>query len=348
MPLPEAPRAPRSLDPARLSRLARSPIAPLLAALLLAGLAFSVLSPYFLTPANLLNIGRQIAVVSVVALGVTAVIISGEIDLSMGSVMALSSVVIGAVLHDKGQGAALSDVALAVLAAVSTGLCLGLWNGLLTVVGKLPSFIVTLGTLSIGSGLALSYRQGAPEPIASAAFLGAFGEGKIPGGVPVLVVYPAVVFVALWFLLGFTWFGIQTYATGGNTEAARLAGVPVGRVKITALALCGALSGVAGVLGTARVRTAMPQLGAGIELDAIAAAVLGGTRLSGGYGTAPGTLLGVMLIGVVSNGLTLLGVRSPVQLVIKGLIIIAAVLFDRARAGGWLKRRPRGDEASAP
>ncbi|NUQ78485.1 MAG: ABC transporter permease [Polyangiaceae bacterium] len=344
MPMPEGPRASRLLLSAR---LLSSPLAPLLAALLFAGIAFSLLSPYFLTPQNLLNIGRQIAVVSVVALGVTAVIIAGEIDLSMGSVMALSSVVIGVVLHEKGQGAALTDVALAVFAALCTGFCLGLFNGVLTVVAKLPSFIVTLGTLSIGSGLALSYRQGTPEPIASAAFLRTFGDGTIAGVLPVLVVYPAVLFGVLWFLLGFTWFGIQTYATGGNTEAARLAGVPVGRVKITALVLSGVLSGVAGVLGTARVRTAMPQLGAGIELDAIAAAVLGGTRLSGGYGTAPGTLLGVMLIGVVSNGLTLLGVRSPVQLVIKGMIIIAAVLFDRARAAGWLKRMPREPDLTA-
>jgi ribose transport system permease protein len=322
---------------ARARRSLRSPVTPALAALLAVGLLFSLLSPFFLTLQNLLNIGRQIAVVSVVALGVTVVIISGEIDLSMGSVMAVTSVVIGAVLRDRGPSATPADVSLAVLAALGVGLVFGLFNGLLTVKGELPSFIVTLGTLSIGSGLALSYQQGTPEPIFSDTFLRAFGEGKIAGGVPVLVVYPAVVFALLWFLLNATWFGIQTYATGGNREAARLAGVPVDRVKITALVLSGVLAAVAGVLGTARVRTALPELGLGIELDAIAAAVLGGTRLSGGHGTALGTLLGVMLIGMVSNGLTLLGVRSPVQLVIKGSIIIAAVLVDRLR-------RPQGPQ----
>lgn len=314
-----------------LARAAASPTVPMLAALLLVGLFFSLASPFFLTGANLFNIGRQSAVVSVVALGATVVLITGEVDLSMGSVMAVTSVVLGAVLHGRGPEGGALDVVVPVLAALGVGLGFGLFNGAMTALMKAPSFIVTLGTLSIGSGLALSYNRGAPDPILVRSFLTAFGDGKPALGIPALIVYPAFIFALAWLLLNHTLFGIQAYATGGNAEASRLAGVPVRRVKLLALVLSGVLAGFAGVLGTARVRTALPQLGLGIELDAIAAAVLGGTRLSGGYGTAHGTLLGVVLIGTLSNGLTLLGVQSPIQSVIKGSIIIVAVLFDRLR-----------------
>jgi ribose/xylose/arabinose/galactoside ABC-type transport system permease subunit len=302
----------------------------MLLAIVLLCIVFAVKSPYFLTTENALNIGRQIAVVSVVALGVTIAIIAGEIDLSMGSVMAVTSVAIGIVLHGPGATASTGKMLTSLGVGLAVGLAFGLFNGVLTVFGKIPSFIVTLGTLSIGSGIALSYHQGTPDPILSNRFLRWFAEGSI-GPVPVLLVYAGIVFALTSFLLRRTLFGIQVYATGGNAEAARLAGVPVARVKILALVLCGVFAGFAGVLGTARVGTALPQLGLGIELDAIAAAVLGGTRFSGGYGLAVGTVLGATLIGIVSNGLTLLGVASPVQSIVKGAVIIGAVLLDRIR-----------------
>ncbi len=306
--------------------------APLLIALILLCVAFQFLSPVFFTSANALNIGRQIAITSVVAFGATIVIISGEIDLSVGSVMGITSVLIGIILH--GTPVAATDPGanelIAVLAAVGLGLGIGLLNGVVTVFGRIPSFIVTLGTLSIARGLAQSYGTGVPDPITSRSFLATFGDGQVLG-IPVLIVYMFAALAATAFLLRGTLFGIQTYATGGNTEAARLAGIPVRRVKVVALALGGLLAGFAGVMGTARVQTALPQLGLGIELDAIAAVVLGGTRFSGGYGTVVGTLLGAVLIGVINNGLTLMSVSSTYQLVIKGTVIIVAVLLDRIR-----------------
>jgi ribose/xylose/arabinose/galactoside ABC-type transport system permease subunit len=314
-------------------RVLISQIGPMLLAIMGLCVFFTLKSEFFLTENNALNIGRQIAVVAIVALGVTIAIIAGEIDLSMGSVMAVTSVGIGIVLHSPGAAASQVDVLEAVGLAVLIGLAFGLFNGCVTVFGRIPSFIVTLGTLSVGSGLALSYHQGTPDPILSDRFISWFAVGSV-GPVPVLLVFAALVFALTSFLLRRTLFGIQVYATGGNPEAARLAGVPTARVKIVALTICGLFAGFAGVLGTARVGTALPQLGLGIELDAIAAAVLGGTRFSGGYGMAIGTLLGATLIGIVNNGLTLLGVASPVQSIVKGGVIIAAVLLDRIRRPG--------------
>lgn len=306
--------------------------AALLIALVLLSVAFSILSPVYLTSANALNIGRQIAITSVVAFGATIVIIAGEIDLSVGSVMGLTSVLVGIVLHGTPTSANSLDanVLLALVAGLALGIGVGLFNGAVTVFGRIPSFIVTLGTLSIARGLALSYGTGVPDPITSRAYLAAFGDGQVLG-IPVLIIYTFVTLAVTTFLLRGTLFGIQVYATGGNAEAARLAGIPIRRVKLAALALGGLLAGFAGVLGTARVQTALPQLGNGIELDAIAAAVLGGTRFSGGYGTVIGTLLGAVLIGVINNGLTLMSVSSTYQLVIKGVVIIVAVLLDRIR-----------------
>jgi len=316
--------------------LARSVVshqhAPMLIALVVLSVGFAVLSPHYLSSGNVLNIGRQIAIVSVVAFGATAVIIAGEIDLSVGSVMGLTSVVAGIVLHGTPLGAQGPSVNLflALLAGLLVGLGIGLFNGLVTVYGRIPSFIVTLGTLSIARGLALSYGTGVPDPITSRAYLAAFGDGSVLG-IPVLIVYTVLVLGGMTFLLRSTLFGIQVYATGGNAEASRLAGIPVRRVRVAVLAIGGLLAGFGGILGTARVQTALPQLGVGIELDAIAAAVLGGTRFSGGRGTVVGTLLGAILIGVINNGLTLLGVGSTFQNVIKGAVIILAVLLDRFR-----------------
>ena len=315
-----------------LSRLLSHQHAPLLIALVALSIIFAMLSPFFLTAPNMLNIGRQIAIVSVVAFGSTIVIIAGEIDLSVGSVMGITSVAVGIVLAGAPIAAQGFDpiIVVALGTGLLVGLGIGLINGLVTVFGRIPSFIVTLGTLSIARGLALSYGNGVPDQITSRPFLAVFGDGSLLG-VPVLVIGMLLTLGITWFLLRGTLFGIQVYATGGNTEAARLAGIPVRRVKIAALAIGGLLAGFAGVLGTARVQTALPQLGVGVELDAIAAAVLGGTRFSGGRGSVVGTLLGAVLIGVIGNGLTLLGIGSTYQLVIKGSVIIVAVLLDRLR-----------------
>lgn len=308
---------------------------------------FATQTPYYLTTDNAFNIGRQISIVAIVAFGSTMVIVSGEIDLSVGALMGFVSVAVGVVLADVGsdQGGTVTLVALGV--ALTIGLMVGLFNGLVTVYGQIPSFIVTLGTLGVLRGLALSYRQGSPEPIRAGGFLDIFGDQDVLG-VPVIILYMVGALLVANYLMRGTLFGTQIYATGGNAEASRMAGVPTKRVKITVMAIAGTLAGFAGLLGTARIRTGLPQLGTGIELDAIAAAILGGTRLSGGHGRVVGSLLGAILIGVINNGLTLMGVATTYQDVIKGTLIIVAVLFDQFRQ----RRRPHGrsqpDTASAP
>ncbi|MEO7192836.1 MAG: ABC transporter permease [Vicinamibacterales bacterium] len=309
-----------------------SNIGPLIGAQLLLMLFFATRSEFFFTSDNAINIGRQMALVCIIALGVTVVLIAGEIDISMAGVMAITSVATGIVLRRGGDAATpISRVLLALLAGLAIGLSFGLFNGVVTVYGKAPSFLVTLGSLSVASGLALSYNKSESVPIGADRFVHTFSTKEI-AGIPVLILYAAVVFVLVLALMRGTLFGIQAYATGGNRESARLAGIPVRRVRISALALCGTVAGFAGVIGTARYSSALPNISPGIELDAIAAAVLGGTRLSGGFGTPIGTLMGAVLIATVGNGLTLLEVRSPIQQVIKGFVIIAAVTADGLRA----------------
>jgi ribose/xylose/arabinose/galactoside ABC-type transport system permease subunit len=270
------------------------------------------------------------------------VIIAGEIDLSVGALLALISVAIGIVLHDTPYDLGFDPRALTALGvALLIGLFAGLLNGLVTVYGKIPSFIVTLGTLSIFRGLALTYNNSSPQPVLNQSFLEIFSGAEI-FGLPIIVLYLAIALLLTQYLLRGTLFGVQVYATGGNREASRMAGIPTNRVRVAVMALAGLLTGFAAVLATARVRTALPTLGVGLELDAIAAAILGGTRLSGGHGRIVGTLLGAMLIGVINNGLTLLGVPSTLQDVIKGCLIILAVLAIRLRRGAGEGRRLAG------
>jgi ribose transport system permease protein len=308
----------------------RSRIFPLVVALVVLCAFFSTRSHYFLTATNVLNVGKQIAVVLIVALGITVVLIAGEIDISMAGVMAVCSVTTGAVLQHAGSSGGVSPIVIAVGLCLLIGAVFGVVNGVITVLFRVPSFIVTLGTLSIGGGLALSYNNSEPRAVQATNFLDLFALGKI-GPIPVLLVYPIALAVVTVYMLRRTLFGIQVYATGGNSEASRLSGVPVKRVRVAVLVLCSVFAAIAGLVGTARVQSGLPNIAAGIELDAIAAAVLGGTRLSGGVGTVIGTVLGATLIGVVSNGLTLMGVASPTQSVIKGAVIILAVVLDGLR-----------------
>jgi len=313
-----------------LRQIATSRIFPLIIALVVLMVFFSIRSQYFFTVVNALNIGRQIAVVLIVALGITIVLIAGEIDLSMAGVMAVCSITAGAILQNDGPDGSPLNAIITLVACLGIGLAFGVVNGLLTVRFRVPSFIVTLGTLSVGTGLALSYNNGEPRAIQSVAFLNIFALGQV-AGIPMLLVYPVIVFVICQLLLKRTLFGVQLYSVGGNAEASALAGVPVGRVRVVALIICSVFASLAGVILSARVQSGLPNIATGIELDAIAAAVLGGTRLAGGYGTIVGTVLGAVVIGVVSNGLTLMGIPSPAQSVVKGVVIIAAVVLDRVR-----------------
>ncbi len=283
-------------------------------------IAISCLTPHFFTVANLLNVVQQTVINAIIAVGLTFVIISGGIDLSVGSILAFSGVVMAHLLRQDWP------LPLAMLAGVAVGAGCGLVNGVLISFGRLPPFIATLGMMSIARGGALLATDGRPV----SGFDGplrwlATGEIlKIP--VPVIVM--VLVYIAAHFVLQRTKFGRYTYAIGGNEEASLLSGVPVRFYKIGIYVLGGALAALSSVLLTARLNSAQPIAGLNYELDAIAATVIGGTSLMGGQGSVIGTLIGALIMGVLRNGLNLLSVSSFIQQVVIGVVIIAAVLLD--------------------
>jgi ribose/xylose/arabinose/galactoside ABC-type transport system permease subunit len=288
-------------------------------------LIFAVASPVFLTPENLANIGRQTALVSIMGVGMALVIISGEFDLSVGSVMALSGVCAAMAMQKFGE---LSIIG--VLVALAVGALAGLVNGVLTTWLSIPSFLITLGSLSIARGLALLFTGTRPVNITNDNYYAIFGEGHLLG-IPVPIVWTLVVLAVGIVLLHYSTFGRQIYATGGNATAARYTGVDTRRVKTICLVIVGTLAGLAALVLTARSHAARPDAGAGVELDVIAAVILGGAVLSGGRGTIVGALIGSLIIGVLNNGLNLVGVDPSLQLTIKGLIIWFAVVIGRSQ-----------------
>lgn len=286
---------------------------------------FAMASPVFLTPENFANIGRQTTLVSIMAVGMTLVIISGEFDLSVGSVMALAGVVAALAMQRFG------DVWLVgAVVAIATGAAVGLINGLLTTLLSIPSFLITLGSLSIARGLALLATGTRPVNIIDESYYAIFGEGHLLG-IPVPIIWTIVVAIAGIVLLHFSTFGRQIFATGGNTTAARYTGIDTRRVKTLCLIIAGALAGLAALVLTARSHAARPDAGTGIELDVIAAVILGGAALAGGRGTIIGALIGSLMIGVLNNGLNLVGVDPSLQLAVKGLIIWFAVALGRRK-----------------
>ncbi|MEV6290024.1 substrate-binding domain-containing protein [Streptomyces sp. NPDC051896] len=294
-----------------------------LTALIVLVVALSALSGDFLTTDNLLNIGVQAAVTAILAFGVTFVIVSAGIDLSVGSVAALSATVLAWSATQHGV-----PVAVAVLFAVATGVVAGLVNGFLIAYGKLPPFIATLAMLSVGRGLALVISQGSPIAFPdSVSHLGDTLGGWLP--VPVLVMVVMGLIAAL--VLGRTYIGRSMYAIGGNEEAARLSGLRVKKQKLAIYALSGIFAAVAGVVLASRLSSAQPQAADGYELDAIAAVVIGGASLAGGTGKASGTLIGALILAVLRNGLNLLNVSAFWQQVVIGVVIALAVLLDTVR-----------------
>lgn len=284
---------------------------------------FSFASPWFLSIDNFLNIGRQTALVSIIAIGMTFVIIARQIDLSVGSTLALS-----------GMSAALSmshigdSWVIGALAGIGTGAIVGAINGLVTTRLSIPSFLVTLGSLSAARGLALMVTTTRPEIITNDRFIAIFGEGDI-AGVPVPILWTLLAVIGGILLLHYSVFGRQIYAAGGNPTAALYSGINIRRVTTLAFVLTGALAGLAALVLAARSHAARPDVVQGMELDVIASVTLGGCSLFGGRGFILGTLLGSLIIGTLNNGLVLLGVSSSLQLVIKGVIIVAAVAFTR-------------------
>ncbi|MFJ9627727.1 substrate-binding domain-containing protein [Streptomyces sp. NPDC101175] len=294
-----------------------------LTALIVLVIAMSALSGDFLTTDNLLNVGVQAAVTAILAFGVTFVIVSAGIDLSVGSVAALSATVLAWSATQHGV-----PVFLAVILAIGTGIAAGLVNGFLIAYGKLPPFIATLAMLSVARGLSLVISQGSPIAFPdSVSHLGDTLGGWLP--VPVLVMIVMGLVAA--FVLGRTYIGRSMYAIGGNEEAARLSGLRVSRQKLAIYALSGVFAAAAGIVLASRLSSAQPQAADGYELDAIAAVVIGGASLAGGTGKASGTLIGALILAVLRNGLNLLSVSAFWQQVVIGVVIALAVLLDTVR-----------------
>lgn len=284
---------------------------------------FAVGAPGFLRPSNLLNVGLQTSIIAIVATGMTFVILTGGIDLSVGSMMALSGALAAGLATRQGLPAA-AAIAVALLAGAAVGAA----NGLMVVRGGIPPFVATLATLSIARGLTLVYTEGKPVAGLPPLFLW-LGNGRVLG-VPVPLLLMALAAVLAWVVLRQTRFGLHVYATGGNEETARLAGVSPRAVKLAVYVLSGVTAAVGGVLLTGRLASAQPNAATGWELDAIAAPVLGGVSLFGGVGGVGGTVVGALIIGVLSNGLNLMRVSSYYQLIIKGAVFVLAVMLDLA------------------
>lgn len=297
-----------------------------LIALVLLGAVMAVLSPVFLTPQNLLNVGVQAAVVAILAFGQTFVIVSAGIDLSVGSVAALAGIVTGYTASTAGL-----NPILAILLGLATGVLAGLISGALVAYGRLPAFIATLAMLSVARGLALVLSGGVP--LAQPPAVAWFGR-TIGGWLPIPVLIMVVLGAVASFILNRTYTGRAMYAIGGNEEAARLSGINVARQKLVVYTLSGLFAGIAGILLTARLASAQPQSGFTFELDAIAAVVIGGASLSGGVGNASGTLIGALILGVLRNGLNLLNVSAFWQQVVIGAVIALAVMTDTLRRRG--------------
>jgi ribose transport system permease protein len=280
----------------------------------------TVLTPHFLTVSNLLNVAQQTAINAVIAVGLTYVIISAGIDLSVGSIVAFSGVVMAGALQSGWP------VPLAVLAGLGVGSACGVVNGLLVAFGRLPPFIATLGMMSVARGLGLLVTDGRPISGFDETFRW-LATGEL-FGLPVPVIVMLAVYAIAHFVLRRTKFGRYVFAIGGNEEASLLSGVPVAAYKIAVYGVSGLLAALGAVLLTARLNSAQPIAGINYELDAIAATVIGGTSLMGGQGSVVGTLIGALIMGVLRNGLNLLGVSSFFQQVVIGSVIIAAVLLD--------------------
>ncbi|GAA2772592.1 substrate-binding domain-containing protein [Saccharopolyspora taberi] len=308
-----------------------------LTGLLVLAVLLAVLSPDFLTVNNLLNVGVQASVVAVLAFGMTFVIVSGGIDLSVGSVAGLAGIVTGWSVAGAGL-----PLWLGIPVGLAAGAAAGLLSGVLITAGRVPPFIATLAMLSVARGLSLVIADG--RPVSLSGPLGEFGSGELFGFLPYPVLVMLVIGLLTAFVLRRTYAGRAMYAIGGNAEAARLSGIKVSRQRLLIYALSGLFAAVAGILLAARLASAQPEAGSGYELDAIAAVVIGGASLAGGVGSALGTFVGALVLAVLRNGLNLLDVSAFWQQVAIGAVIAVAVLFDtlrqRRRTGRRVLRTP--------
>lgn len=281
----------------------------------------SILSPAFLSVTNLFNVIRQVAVVAIVGCGMTFVILTGGIDLSVGAIIGLSGAISAGVLASTG------NVALAIGAGILIGILCGAANGFFVAKCGIPPFIATLGMMTLLRGCVLVYTKGAPIPIREDAYKW-IGKGDLLG-VPIPIVLLILIFICAYFVLGHTKYGRSVYALGGNREATRLSGIPVVKTEWITYAISGLMCGIAAVVLTARLGSAQSTGGTGYELDAIAAVILGGTSLSGGAGFVLPTVVGALIMGIIDNILTLLNVNPHATNIVKGAVILVAVLADK-------------------
>jgi ribose transport system permease protein len=298
--------------------------------LLVIGLVFALGSDDFLTTSNLLNVALQTSMIAIVAIGMTFTILTAGIDLSVGSMMALCGALAAGLAAKQGLGT-YPGIAIALL----IGMGLGLVNGLLIVKGGMPPFVATLAMMAVARGLTLVYTEGRPIAGIDKSFI-FWGTGDVLG-IPMPVILMGGLAIIAYIILRHTRFGLYVYATGGSEETTRLAGISPNVIKLSVYVISGFTAALGGILLTARLWSAQPNAAVGWELDAIAAPVLGGTSLFGGVGSIGGTVVGAFIIGVLSNGLNLMGISSYYQQVIKGVVFILAVILDLLT-----KRKQRG------
>lgn len=296
-----------------------------LVAMLIVGALISLYTPYFLTTNNLMGVFRAFSLTAIMSIGMVMVIITGGIDLSVGSAMGLASLVT-ALCFDAGYAAPIC-----VGAGLAVGVVFGLINGLLITGIGLPPFIATLGTLSIGRGLMYMITHGVPVTPETPESFAVLGQGYV-GRVPVPVVIMLVLMVAFALIMRRTRFGRHVYATGGNEHAARLSGVKINRIKMAVYTLSSTIAALAGIIGFSRYLSAEPASGFGSELDVIAAAAIGGASLAGGAGSVTGAVIGAALVGVIANGVVLLNINTYAQQAITGGVILIAVSLDVLRS----------------
>ncbi len=282
---------------------------------------FSFVSEYFLSSSNLLNITRQISVNFIVAIGATFVILSGEIDLSVGSNAALSGMAAAFILTST------NSIPLAIIGGILTGGLVGSINGLITVFGKVQSFIVTLSMLGIARGITLAWSGG--KPISGLPFeFSIFGAGYW-GIIPIPTIISFIVFIFGYLYLNKTKHGIYIRSIGANREAAKYSAIPVSKYRIYTFIIQGLTCGIGGIILTSKLLSAQPSVATGLELDVIAAVILGGASLSGGVGTLIGTLFGATIMGIISNGMNLIGISAFYQQIVRGIIIIVAIAAQK-------------------
>lgn len=307
-----------------LAKLKSNPVVWILMVAILMAIVLSFLSPFFMTVGNMTNLSKQVSIVAILAAGQAVVIISGGIDLSVGSVLALSAVVIGSLIQVD------VDPVTAMFAGLLTGTIAGWVNGMVITRGNIPPFIATLGMLGIARGLALVITGGVSHPVLAPMFL-YIGNAKLIG-LPIPLYFVIVTFLVIGIMMGKTVFGRHVYAIGGNERVARLQGIPVDRQKVKIYALSGFLAAVAAVVMTGRLAATPPSVAQAIELQAIAAVIIGGVSFVGGRGIVLTALIGALIMAMITNGLNILGISSFYQQVLIGIVIIVAVWLDNLKS----------------